>query len=239
MGKLEVDLEIVKCKIHEQDLQEDFKERLESELNNKYNNSSNNNDSFSNVLKRPFYFCKTAAAVFVCFMVLSSCAFADEIENMLKEMFCSITPTSEIAYENGDMIEINSDYQEKDGISMNVDCVSVNSNEINIALNLKSDTEYDNIGIASFKINDKFGNIIFDGNKELCANKYFIKIDIENIDKNNSIAFISISNEEKDLTELKNIELDIFDLKIESNNEIKFEKENFEFEINLENKKAR
>ena len=34
MKKLDVEIELIKCKIHEEDLQEEFKEKLENKLNN-------------------------------------------------------------------------------------------------------------------------------------------------------------------------------------------------------------
>lgn len=235
MEKFEVDLEIIKCKIHEEDLGEDFINNLENELNNEYNRSCNNNSNRnkSNVVKFPFHFYKTAVAVFACFMVFSTYTFADEIEDMIKAMFCSVSPTSEIAYEEGKLIEVDSEYQKFGDISTKVDYVSVHENEICIALDIKSDIEYDKLNIEDLVIKDDEDNLIYDRKENFYSSKYKINYNEKNASKNNSIIFIEILNNNINFNIISNICLNFNNISTERNEELNSNNGEWTFKINL------
>jgi len=143
MEKFEVELKIVKNKIHEEDLTEDFRDKLERQLYEKYNNANANKIKFK-LLRRPLLACKNVAAVFVCFLLLSGCAFADEIEDLIKSMFSNVSQNAEIAYEEGNCIKVDSEYQTYGDISANVEYISSKDNELYIVfnINIKKIKEY-------------------------------------------------------------------------------------------------
>lgn len=242
MEKFEVDLEIIKCKIHDENLSEDFINDLEEKLNNEYNKSSNVDNNINtdikknNVVKFPFHFCKTAVAVFACFLVFSTYTFADEIEDIIKAMFCSVSPTSETAYDDGKLIEVDSEYQKFGEISAKVDYVSVHENDICIAINVKSDSEYDKLNIEDLEIRDENDNLIYDKKENIYNSKYKISFSEKNINRNNNIIFIEISNENTNFYVGNNIYLNFNNINTEINNKLNSNNGEWKLKIDLNNK---
>ncbi len=194
MKKLDVEIELIKCKIHEEDLQEEFKEKLENKLNNVCESKEyttiediKNKKSF---IKKPYY-CYKAAAVFICFVMFSSCAFAGGVGDWLKEMFSNVSEEMEVAYENGDIKGVNTEYQTYDGVSVKVDYVSLKDNELYIVFNVKTE-EYDRIYFKEFIIKDEFGNLIYDNKDDFSNEGYRENITEKHDSKTNSSVFISI-----------------------------------------------
>lgn len=226
MEKFEVELKIIKSKIHEEDLQEDFINKLENKLNEKYNNMNADNNKVR-FLRKPIFVCKSVAAVFVCFLLLSSCTFADEIEDWIKSIFSSVSPTSEIAYEEGNLIKVDSEYQTFDNISANIDYVSITDNELYIVFNIQTENSFDKIYLEGLKLEGENGEIkylhdSYDVNRETTKDcKLIAKLPLKNKNDSNirsfNIAFKSIV--------------------LEKGNENKKNNGNWMFELNLDNKK--
>lgn len=244
MEKFEVDLEVIKCKIHDENLSEDFINDLEEKLNNEYNKSSNVDNNINtdikknNVVKFPFHFCKTAVAVFACFLVFSTYTFADEIEDIIKAMFCSVSPTSETAYDDGKLIEVDSEYQKFGEISAKVDYVSVHENDICIAINVKSDSEYDDINVKEMNIKDEFKNLIYDNKRDILDRDYIFVSDKKILSKNNCIILFEISHNEINFFEWDSIEVNIENIITNDNNNTKENIGIWNFTIDLFNKKG-
>jgi len=158
MEKFEVELKIVKNKIHEEDLTEDFRDKLERQLYEKYNNANANKIKFK-LLRRPLLACKNVAAVFVCFLLLSGCAFADEIEDLIKSMFSNVSQNAEIAYEEGNCIKVDSEYQTYGDISANVEYISSKDNELYIVFNIRTQENFDKIYLDGLTLEDESGEI--------------------------------------------------------------------------------
>lgn len=158
MEKFEVELKIVKSKIHEEDLPEEFRDKLEKELCEKYNNANANKNKIK-FFRKPMLACKNVAAVFVCFLLLSTCAFADEIEDLIKSMFSNVSQNAEIAYEEGNCIKVDSEYQTYQDISAKVECVSFKDNELYIVFDIQTEEEFDKMYLEGLKLEDENGEI--------------------------------------------------------------------------------
>lgn len=237
MEKFEVDLEVIKCKIHDENLSEDFINDLEEKLNNEYNKSSNVDNNINtdikknNVVKFPFHFCKTAVAVFACFLIFSTYTFADEIEDIIKAMFCSVSPTSETAYDDGKLIEVDSEYQKFGEISAKVDYVSVHENDICIAINVKSDSEYDNIYLGNLKITADEEVILDEIENKNTDIEYVSHMSRKTT--NNCELIINISKSNSIYNEIKSLNIYFNEIKFEKNNKINTYLGEWKFKLNI------
>ncbi len=251
MEKFEVELKIVKNKIHEEDLTEDFRDKLERQLYEKYNNANANKIKFK-LLRRPLLACKNVAAVFVCFLLLSGCAFADEIEDLIKSMFSNVSQNAEIAYEEGNCIKVDSEYQTygdisavsqnaeiayEEGncikvdseyqtygdISANVEYISSKDNELYIVFNIRTQENFDKIYLDGLTLEDESGEIKY------LYSSYDVKF--ENKKECKLIAKVSLnSNEKKDIESLK---ITLNKILLKNGDKVNICDNNWKFELNL------
>lgn len=222
MEKFEVELKIVKNKIHEEDLTEDFRDKLERQLYEKYNNANANKIKFK-LLRRPLLACKNVAAVFVCFLLLSGCAFADEIEDLIKSMFSNVSQNAEIAYEEGNCIKVDSEYQTYGDISANVEYISSKDNELYIVFNIRTQENFDKIYLEGLTLEDESGEIKY------LYSSYDVKFENEKDCK--LIARLSLNSKEKKDIEILKIIFDNISLK--NGDKINIFDNNWKFEVNL------
>lgn len=232
MEKLDVEIEVLKCKIQEESLQEDFKKKLEEKLNNACNTKdyiTMKDIKKKKILTRP-YFCQKAAAAFACFIMFSSCAFAGGVGDWIKEMFSNVDQNLEIAYENGDVKEIETEYQTYDGVSVKVDYISLKDNELYLVFNVKTEEEFDRLYLEKIVIEDENGNTIFNSiestNEVKCSKKE------KRIDINNSSIFYTILNNETFET-LKSINIKIEEIELVKKDSADKNYGDWMFEINL------
>lgn len=233
MKKLDVEIELIKCKIREEDLQEDFKEKLENKLNNvcetkEYTTIEDikNKKSFKN---RPYY-CYKAAAVFICFVMFSSCAFAGGVGDWLKDMFSNVSEEMEVAYENGDIKEVNTEYQTYDGVSIKVDYISLKDDQLYITFDVKTEEEYNTIDIKELIIEDEDGKEIFNMKSKVAKN---CSIKTKGVTKTNRLIFFNVSREEKEINTKDIIKIKINNINVGNEDNIKTLNGNWNFEIDL------
>lgn len=234
MEKLDIELDIIKCTIHKEDLQENFKEKLEEKLNSacetkSYTTIENN----KNKISKPFYFHKAVAAVFVCIFMFSSCAFADGVGDWIKELFSNVDKGIEVAYENGDIKEVDTEYQTFDGVSVKVDYVSLKDNELYVVFNVKTEEEYDRVYFNDLLIQDEFDNMIFDNLKRNNENKYEHSIREKMNSSTNSLIICSVVNNKEQFQELKKMNIRIGNIQIKRNDTIENNYGDWLFEIDL------
>lgn len=236
MGKLDVEIEVVKCKIHQEDVVNDFKEKLEYDLDNEYNKSSNKskskfNDKVNSKIADMRYYFARAAMVFACFIVVSSCAFADEIEGIFNLIFANSNKNIEIAYENGDIQEVNSEYQTYNGVSMKVDYISVNEKNIYVVLDFKSNNEHSGITMDDVIIKNQESEIIYDSNfnsVDYIAYNYQLKRE----NKNEAKIIAELSTTKDEFINLNKLNISIGNIKFKGT-EINVNGDwNFELNIN-------
>lgn len=233
MEKLDVELEVIKCKIHEEDLCESFKENLERKLNSKCEVKENvTSKKKNNIIKKPFYFYK-AAAVFVCFVMFSSCAFAGGVGDWLKELFSNVDKEMEIAYENGDIKEVETEYQTFDGVSVKVDYVSLKDNELYVVLNVKTEDEYDSVCIKDTIIEDKNSNEIFNATR--ISNNWSINVSEKRTNELERLIILTLTqNEQNILKDCNTIEINFKNIVAIKNDIIVEYFGDWHFELNID-----
>ncbi len=233
MEKLDVELDIIKCTIHKEDLQEDFKEKLEEKLNSVCeSNAYTTTESSKNKICRPFYFYKAVAAVFVCVFMFSSCAFAGGVGDWIKNLFNNVDKGMEVAYENGDIKEVDSEYQTFDGVSVKVDYVSLKDNELYVVFNVKNEEEYDDISLNNFIVKDEFNNNIFEIKDGFVKKEYRYDIRKKRETSTSSVLFLSIiKNSDFELYKQINIQLSEVQLLNNSKTRVSYGDWNFEIEL--------
>ena len=150
------------------------------------NNNANASKNKFKLLRKPVLTCKNVAAVFVCFLLLSGCAFADDIEYFIKFMFSNVSQSAKIAYEEGNCIKVDSEYQTYDNVSAKVEYISLKNDELYIVFDVKTEEEFDKIYLEGLKLEDDNGEI------EYIYELYDVKLK----DKNNCnlIAQITLKN---------------------------------------------
>lgn len=223
MEKFEVELKIVKSKIHEEDLPEEFRDKLEKELCEKYNNANANKNKIK-FFRKPMLACKNVAAVFVCFLLLSTCAFADEIEDLIKSMFSNVSQNAEIAYEEGNCIKVDSEYQTYQDISAKVECVSFKDNELYIVFDIQTEEEFDKMYLKGLKLEDVSEEI------EYMHSSY----DIKRENAKECKLMCKIPLEKNTNININNLKISFDSLVLDSGKEIKKIDEDWIFELNLE-----
>ena len=164
-------------------------------------------------------------------MVLSSCAFADELEGIFSLVFSNFDKNIEIAYEKGDIKEINTDYQNFNGISLNVNAISCHEDNLYLAFNVEAEEELDKISFENFEIKDENGNLILD-------NKSFyngIKVEriFKTINKYSGVQLISISNDLINFEEYTNLNIIVNNIKIKRDGKTETVDGDWNFAINL------
>lgn len=226
MEKFEVELKIVKSKIHEEDLPEEFRDKLEKELCEKYNNANANKNKIK-FFRKPMLACKNVAAVFVCFLLLSTCAFADEIEDLIKSMFSNVSQNAEIAYEEGNCIKVDSEYQTYQDISAKVECVSFKDKELYIVFDIQTEEEFDKMYLEGLRLEDENGEI------EYLQSSYDTKRD--DLKKSKLVAKVLLYN--NIIVNQCNISFE--SIVLEKQNENNKNVGDWTFKISLDTKKAR
>lgn len=233
MEKLNLELEVIKCKIHEEDLDERFKENLERKLNSKCEGKENVTvEKKNNVINKPFYFYK-AAAVFVCFVMFSGCAFAGGVGDWLKELFSNVDKEMEIAYENGDIKEVETEYQTFDGVSVKVDYISLKDDELYVVFNVKTEEEYDRVYLNDLIIKDEFGNIIFNYLENVNDDRYKYNVEEKANDSRSSSIFCIIEVPNESLEAAENINIELGNIQITKNDKLANNYGDWSFEILL------
>lgn len=233
MEKLDVEIEVLKCKIQEENLQEDFKEKLEEKLNNACNTKdyiTMEDIKKKKILTRP-YFCQKAAAAFACFIMFSSCAFAGGVGDWIKEMFSNVDQNLEVAYENGDVKEIETEYQTYDGVSVKVDYISLKDNELYLVFNVKTEEEYKKVSINKFVIENDEKVELFNADSDE-SNECNIKT--KAMDTTNKLIFLTIYNSNFDYIETMNtLNIKISSIGMVNKNDTKDVIGNWNFKVEL------
>jgi len=169
-------------------------------------------------------------------IVVSGGVFAGDIGSFMAKMFSNVNKGIEIAISNNYIQKIEMDYIEHSGIYIKPEYILVDDNNFNIAFNIKTDMEFDEIFFDEIIIKDENGDAIYDNSYETggeILNLMFRSIDIR--DK-------MLSNKEMEKTymldimgieynEFEEIYIYINDVHIIKDNEINSIEENWSFKI--------
>ncbi len=226
--KFEEDLKEIKEKLHAEKLSDEFKANLQARLEEELNKPSDKKERkihFPAVTKR------LAAACACLIIFFSSCiTFADDIENVIFRIFGNTDKVVEEAIANGNYKKIDMEYVEDNGVSIKVDYVVAEKNQLYIAFNVLTEEEFDEIHFNKIIIKDQNDFLIYSNNENTGWKTTFNE---ENITNKNSSVIYKLLNEIDYRDELIKInvccdEICFFDGKNE-----KIKKGNWDFNIDL------
>lgn len=213
--KFEKDLNEIKEKLNVEKLSDEFKENLQAKLEKELNGTTSNDNG--KIIKFPVI-TRKLAGICACFVFLcTSCiAFADEIENVIFNIFSNTDKIVERAIANGNYREIDMEYVEDNGISIKVDYIVAEDDNLYIAFNVLSEEEFDNILISQMDIRNQNRQLLY--TKGTIGESITLGLDGQSISKKNAIVIYKLAN-------IKNSEEEINELKINIE-KIYFHKEN-------------
>lgn len=200
--KFEEDLKEIKEKLHAEKLSDEFKANLQARLEEELNKPSDKKERkihFPAVTKR------LAAACACLIIFFSSCiTFADDIENVIFKIFGNTDKVVEEAIANGNYKKIDMEYVEDNGVSIKVDYVVLEENQLYIAFNVLSEKEFDETHLKAININDQKNYCIYSSNKNKVYNMMYKE---ENISNKNSVIIYDVKNEEYKFDELSTLKI--------------------------------
>lgn len=223
MDKMEKDINSIKNKINKAYLSEEYKDDLKNKLEEQLKNSENkiNSNSIKSKKKNKIisYTKKILSACATC-IILTSCTFADEIEDVMKNFFSNTYKEFEVS--DIELKSIDTDYVTNDGISIKVDSYAIKDDSLYLVFNVLSEEEIDECYIDDYVIENEDGEVIFDRKN---YNNFYEGISTimrsQSIEKNNILNFLKISNL-PNIEYIKNSNIKIYSITIQ--NEQKEEK---------------
>ena len=194
MDKMEKDINSIKNKINKACLSEEYKDDLKNKLEEQLKNSENkiNSNSIKSRKKNKVisYTKKILSACAAC-IILTSCTFADEIEDVMKNFFSNTYKEFEVS--DIELKSVDTDYVTNDGISIKVDSYAIKDDSLYLVFNVLSEEEIDECYIDDYVIENEDGGVIFDS-KDGSFNNINFDVSLKNIDKNNILIFTRLSN---------------------------------------------
>ena len=194
MDKMEKDINSIKNKINKACLSEEYKDDLKNKLEEQLKNSENkiNSNSIKSRKKNKVisYTKKILSACAAC-IILTSCTFADEIEDVMKKFFSNTYKEFEVS--DIELKSVDTDYVTNDGISIKVDSYAIKDDSLYLVFNVLSEEEIDECYIDDYVIENEDGEVIFDS-KDGSFNNINFDVSLKNIDKNNILIFTRLSN---------------------------------------------
>lgn len=194
MNKMEKDINSIKNKINKAYLSEEYKDDLKNKLEEQLKNSENkiNSNSIKSRKKNKVisYTKKILSACAAC-IILTSCTFADEIEDVMKNFFSNTYKEFEVS--DIELKSVDTDYVTNDGISIKVDAYAIKDDSLYLVFNVLSEEEIDECYIDDYVIENEDGEVIFDS-KDGSFNNINFDVSLKNIDKNNILIFTRLSN---------------------------------------------
>jgi hypothetical protein len=226
MDKFDDLLNKEKEKIKSQKLSEEFKTKLSNKLNFEYENTKN-------VKKNNlFYKYRKVAVGFACCIIISGFVFADNIENWVSSIFKNIDKNGEFSIEDDNIQNVNSEYVTSNDIAVNVEYIYYDDYNFYIACNVKKELEFENMFFDKVKILNQDGVEIY--NSEIIKPYDIINIKIKRIDKSTTMILMHLHKNQK-IEKFKNINIELNNLLVKSNNEPDIIEGNWNFNIDINN----
>ena len=203
--RFDEELTEIKNKLNAEKLSDEFKNNLKVKLENELNKTTDNERG--KIIKFPII-TRKLAGICACFVLFcSGCfAFADEIENVIFNIFCNTDYIVERAIANGNYREIDMEYVENNGVSIKVDYVVVEDDRLYIAFNVESKNDFDDVFIDKMKIKEN-DNVLYTTDKD--DKNAILTSEEKNIGKGNSIIIHKLINKEYCLNDIKELNIKI------------------------------
>lgn len=222
------ELNEIKEKLKAEKLSDEFKANLQAKLEEELNKDDS---SKGKILKFPTI-TRKLAGICACFIFLfSSCfVFADDIENVILELFGNTDKIIAKAIEEGNYKDIEMDYVEDQGISIKVDYVVVEDDELYIAFNvLGKDCDKIYFNYIDIKTNNNFSLYKTNdaiNNAQLISDKNYIYND-------NMIVVYKITELKVDSNKISDLNIEIFDIGFVKNNILENKTGDWKLEIHI------
>lgn len=234
MDKMEKDINSIKNKINKAYLSEEYKDDLKNKLEEQLKNSENkiNSNSIKSRKKNKVisYTKKILSACAAC-IILTSCTFADEIEDVMKNFFSNTYKEFEVS--DIELKSVDTDYVTNDGISIKVDSYAIKDDSLYLVFNVLSEEEIDECYIDDYVIENEDGEVIFDLNKKNEVNTSVRNI-AKNENKKNIIITTRIANSKvNDICD--KVYINVNEIYVRNSKNIKNIKYNWRFEFKTKN----
>ena len=234
MNKMEKDINSIKNKINKAYLSEEYKDDLKNKLEEQLKNSENkiNSNSIKSKKKNKIisYTKKILSACAAC-IILTSCTFADEIEDVMKKFFSNTYKEFEVS--DIELKSIDTDYVTNEGISIKVDSYAIKDDSLYLVFNVLSEEEIDECYIDDYVIENEDGEVIFDLNKKNEVNTSVRNI-AKNENKKNIIITTRIANSKvNDICD--KVYINVNEIYVRNSKNIKNIKYNWRFEFKTKN----
>lgn len=234
MNKMEKDINSIKNKINKAYLSEEYKDDLKNKLEEQLKNSENkiNSNSIKSKKKNKImsYTKKILSACAAC-IILTSCTFADEIEDVMKKFFSNTYKEFEVS--DIELKSVDTDYVTNDGISIKVDSYAIKDDSLYLVFNVLSEEEIDECYIDDYVIENEDGEVIFDLNKKNEVNTSVRNI-AKNENKKNIIITTRIANSKvNDICD--KVYINVNEIYVRNSKNIKNIKYNWRFEFKTKN----
>lgn len=222
------ELNEIKEKLNSEKLSDEFKSNLQAKLQEELNKDDSDKGK---IIKFPTI-TRKLAGICACFVFLfSSCfVFADDIENVILELFGNTDRIIAKAIEDGNYREIKMDYVEDQGISIKVDYVVIEDDELYIAFNVLGE-KFDKIFFNDICLNTNNNFLLHKTNS---VGKYSKLIFNKNyVCDNNTIIVYKLSEIEFDLKQLTDLKIEISNVAYIKNDKNENIKGRWNLEINI------
>ncbi len=215
-NKINKDLKEIKEKLNSEKLSDEFKANLTAKLKEELNKTEDSNKG--KIIKFPT-FTRRLAGICACFvfLFLGCIAHADDIENVILELFGNTDRIIANAIEEGNYREIEMDYVEDNGISIKVDYVVVEDDNLYIAFNVLGQYKIDKLLLGDMKIYDGENKLLYTETTDVEA-KSSLTIKESRISKNNLMLIYKLTKIKEELKNVNMINFEINNLYVINDN---------------------
>ena len=223
------ELNEIKEKLNAEKLSDEFKANLNAKLQEELNKDDSSKGKIFNFPT----ISRKLAGICACFVFLfSSCfVFADDIENVILDLFGNTDRIIANAIKDGNYKDIEMEYVEDQGISIKVDYVVIEDDELYIAFDVLREEMCDKIFFNSINIETSNNMILYtsdktEENSKLISDKNYIYND-------NMIVVYKLDEIKFNLKELTNLKIKISNIGCKTSNKRENINGNWNLEINI------
>lgn len=222
------ELNEIKEKLNAEKLSDEFKANLNAKLQEELNKDDSNKGKIFNFPT----ISRKLAGICACFVFLfSSCfVFADDIENVILDLFGNTDKIIAKAIEDGNYKDIEMDYVEDQGISIKVDYVVTQDDELYIAFNVLGE-ECDKIYFNDINIKTNNNFILYKTNDDIENTKLIS--DKNYIYNDNMIVVYKLTESKFDFSKISDLNIELFDIGFVKNDIFENKRGNWVLEINI------
>lgn len=228
--KFEEDLKEIKEKLHAEKPSDEFKQNLQAILEEELNKPIDKKDK---VLQFPKLAKNLVAACACLILFFSGCfTFADDIENVIFKIFGNTDKIVEEAIANGNYKKIDMEYVEDNGVSIKVDYVAIEEDNLYIAFNVLTEEKIDDVYFKDLMIKDQNDIVLYSNSSGVQTS--ILMFEEKNISNKSAIIIYKLINKEYKFKELNEFKIECDKINIEANKIKRDLNGIWEFDINLE-----